>query len=139
MHVSLIKKPLVRLPVQASLRVSLGHFEFKPHSGFYLHTLLKTAFDLGNYRWFSGQEIAVTNYVSEKTFVFLGCFRQLRVKRATEIRAREVALCLVVAPQAYIRYKRDQVFVTSKKTLALSQTSFLSCEQQAFRGPTLAS
>ncbi len=95
-------KPLVRLPVQASLRVGLGHFEFKPRSGFYLHELLKTAFNVGNYRRFRGQEIAVTIYVSDKTFIFLGRFCQLRVARATEICARELARCPVVAPQAYV-------------------------------------
>jgi hypothetical protein len=42
--------------------------------------------------------------------------------------------CPMVVPQAYIPYKRDQVFVTSQ-TLALSQTRFLSRKQQAFQGP----
>ena len=50
--------------------VGLGHFEFKLHTGVYLHKLHETAFDLGDYRRFYGQEIAVTNYVSEKTFIF---------------------------------------------------------------------
>ena len=44
-------------------RTSLGHFEFELHTGVYLHKL-------GNYQWFRGQKFAITNYVSEKAFVF---------------------------------------------------------------------
>ena len=43
-------------------QTGLGHFEFKLHTEVYLHKL-------GNYPQFGGQKIAVTNYVSKKTFV----------------------------------------------------------------------
>ena len=66
---SLIRKPSKIVRKQGP-QVGLGHFEFKLHMGVYLHKLQKQHLILGNYRRFRGQEIAVTNYVSEKTFVF---------------------------------------------------------------------
>jgi hypothetical protein len=42
--------------------------------------------------------------------------------------------CPVVVPQAYVRYKRNQAFVTRKK-LALSQTRFFESRTRASQGP----
>jgi hypothetical protein len=39
----------------------------------------------------------------------------------------------VVAPQAYVRYERDQALVTSNETLALSQTRFFELQTRPSR------
>ena len=113
-------------------RTSIGHFEFKLHAGVYLHKL-------GNFWRFRGQNFAFTNYVSEKTFIFRS-FPSIKSQGSYIIlHTAKWHGCPVVFPQMYVWYKRDQVFVTSKETLALSQTSFLSRKQQVFQGPVWAS
>ena len=82
------------------------------------------AFVLGNYRQLRGQEIAVTYYISEKTFRFVGHFCQFRDERATETHACKIAWLSCDSSSSVRMVLARSTFVTSKNAGSFSNKLF---------------
>ena len=134
----LSSKNLVRLPVstaQGSAQVTLNSNSIQE-------------FTYTNYTKRLSIQVTIGGSVDEnlplltmlpRKLSFLGRFHRLRVKRATEICVSRKST--VVPWQLLTRTYGTSAIkcLLRAKMLALSQTSFLSCKQQAFQGPVWAS